>query len=202
MPGISQECESGLHEACTMGFQCRCFHHTHTQELMKAGPAKPSGKGGIRRNLKKTISAAVAGLPQPPGLIEETEDLSEVKNACPKCKTEGKPTDIYCRKDGTKLCKGVPCEQCTAACEEKDVHCWNCGWKLGEAVPRTPEPSPLPTPGLRLDLTPSLPPGAEELLQPGRVEVLAAEPPPAEDPIRRLRRMATEQGLLKETTIS
>ena len=171
---------------------------------MRAGPAKPSGRGGIKRKLKQNISAAVAALPQPPGLIEapEPEDSLELKNTCPKCKTVFKPTDKFCRKDGTPLCLGKPCERCSAPCEEPDMHCWACGWKLGEAVPPPPQPSPLPRPGLSLAPTVDLPPGAEELLQPGRVEVLAADPPPIEDPILRLRRIATERGFLKETTIS
>jgi hypothetical protein len=174
---------------------------------MRAGPAKPSGRGGIKRKLKQNISTAVAALPQPAGLIEapEPEDSLEVKNSCPKCKTVHKATDVYCRKDGTKLCVGKPCERCGVPCEEADAFCWGCGWKLGETVPPPPQPSPLPRPGLSLTPTVDLPPGAEEIMngQPGSVEVLAAEssPPPAEDPILRLRRLAQEQGYLPKETV-
>jgi hypothetical protein len=189
--------------------ECRCICHKHTQELMKAGPAKPSGKGGVRRNLKKNIAAKVeavrALLPDTPVVDVEPEDSLELKNSCPKCKAVFKPTDKFCRKDGTPLCLGKPCERCSAPCEEPDMHCWACGWKLGETVPPPPQPSPLPRPGLSLTPTVDLPPGAAEIMngQPGSVEVLAAEssPPPAEDPFARLRRQAQEQGLLPKETL-
>lgn len=209
MPGFSEACQGGVHQQCMeRPGECRCICHQHTQALMKAGPAKPSGKGGVRRNLKQNITAkvaAVAAQPNPGRIeIEESESL-EVKNTCPKCKTVAKPTDVYCRKDGTKLCLGKPCERCSAPCEEQDAHCWACAWKLGETPPPR-ELAPLPTPGLSLAPTVSLPPGAmssEERLLPQHVEIQSAEStPPAEDPFARLQRLAREQGLLQKETVA
>lgn len=212
MPGFSAECQGGIHASCgEQPGQCRCICHSHTQELMKAGPKKPDGKGGLRRKLKANVTAKVADvarqLPERSEVIPE-ESL-EVKNTCPKCKTVAGPSDVFCRKDGTKLCLGKPCERCSAPCDEPDVHCWACGWKLGETLPvRTLDP--LPTPGLSLDRTSALPPGTQEILesrhsapQPGQVEIQSAESTePVEDPLLRLRRLAQSQGLLPPGTVA
>jgi len=200
VPGFSEACQSGMHNACAeRAGECRCQCHPITQALVKAGPVKSGGKGGVRRKLKQNITAAVAAVPQLPEIIEE--DSLELKNTCPKCKAVAKATDKFCRKDGTRLCLGKPCERCAAPCEEQDSHCWACGWKLGEAVPAA-ELSPLPRAGLSLDKTPSLPPGVEELIHPGSVEVVTDMPAAGEDPLSRLQRMARESGMLKETTVA
>lgn len=205
MPGFSTECQGGIHNACMEAAgSCRCSCHPWTQALLRAGPAKPSGKGGIRRNLKKNITAAVAALPQIDAPI--IEDSLEVKNTCPKCKAVYKETDAFCRKDGTKLCVGKPCNRCAAPCEESDEYCFACGWKLSETPPPPPAPEPLPMPGLSLTPTINLPPGAlttEERILPqgGHVEVMPLESNPPEDPFLRLKRQAREQGLLPKETV-
>ncbi len=210
MPGFSEACQGGVHQQCMeQPGVCRCICHAHTQELMKAGPAKPSGKGGVRRNLKQNITAKVADVRAllPPSPIPKVEDVEIVKlrNTCPKCKSSFRPTDQFCRWDGTKLCLGRPCARCASACEEQDVHCWACGWKLSETPPTAPL-TPLPTPGLSLEPTVSLPPGAmssEERILPRDVEIQSAEStPPAEDPFARLQRLAREQGLSRSETVA
>ena len=182
---------------------CRCACHPTTQALLKAGPKKPDGRGGVRRTLKQNITAAVAAFPQPPGLLvaPDPEESLELRNTCPKCKTVAKHSDVFCRIDGTKLCIGKPCERCSGPCEETDKFCWSCGWHLGDAVPERPAPSPLPPTGLKLDLTPSLPPGAEELTKHESVQIESSAPAPTEDPILRLRRQLKEQGLLPKETV-
>ena len=198
MPGFGAECMSGAHAQCSeRPGECRCTCHSHTQALIRKGPNKGDPKGGIRRKIKMPVIAAV------PGIIEAEQPAeSELHNSCPKCHARAKPTDQFCRKDGTRLCLGKPCPRCEAPCEEPDVFCWGCGWKLDEAVPKEamtarPTLTSLPAPGAPSREV-SLPP------EPGEIEVVStAETPPAEDPIVRLRRTAREQGLLpRETQVS
>jgi hypothetical protein len=131
MPGISQECEFGAHVQCGMGQECRCRCHPWTQQLLREGPKKPDAKGGVRRrNVKQKVSEAIAEFP--PEFHEQPEELH---NTCPQCKSTYRSTDQFCRKDGTKLCLGKPCERCASPCEEADSFCWACGWKIGEKLP-------------------------------------------------------------------
>ena len=130
MPGISYECESGAHEQCAMGLECRCPHHQHTQELLRKGGPKLDPRGGVKRNVRRKAVDIPSLLPD---LVEAPP--TELHNTCPKCKERAKITDQFCRKDGTRLCMGKPCERCAAPCEEEDFHCWQCGWKLGDPMP-------------------------------------------------------------------
>ncbi len=132
VPGFTPECMSGAHSQCAMR-DCRCQCHPWTQALMAQGPAKPDGRGGVRRKLKNKISETVQNLPQLPE--PEPVPLMELHNTCPKCGAVSKPTDQFCRKDGTRLVMGRPCERCEAPCEETDAFCWQCGWKLGDKLP-------------------------------------------------------------------
>lgn len=193
MPGYSSECESGAHGQCAeRPGECRCICHAHTQALIKKGPAKASGRGGIRR--KGGARDAEIVIPKP-GMqfVPEPEVPVEIHNTCPKCGTRAKATDSFCRKDGTKLCLGKPCVRCEAPCEEADVHCWQCGWKLSDQPPPP-------------DLSPSLTLPPSNGQEPGSIAVESSPSNPAattEDPIVRLQRIAREQGLLpRETTVS
>jgi hypothetical protein len=198
MPGFGAECMSGAHAQCSEApGQCRCTCHAHTQALIRKGPNKGDPKGGIRRKIKMPVIAAV------PSIIEaEAPAESELHNTCPKCHARAKPTDQFCRKDGTRLCLGKPCPRCEAPCEEPDAFCWNCAWKLDEPVPK----EQMQVPSVQTQLPPSSAPSREVSLppEPGEIEVVStAEPPPAEDPIVRLRRTAREAGLLpRETQVS
>src|SRR5271156_1701851 len=100
MPGFSEACESSCHAQCAEPpGQCRCICHNHTKELMRRGPAKPSGKGGVRRKIKMPNVPAVPQ--QPMHLIAEREpeaEETELHNSCPKCRTRWTPTDVFCRK--------------------------------------------------------------------------------------------------------
>ena len=145
-----------------MGTDCRCDCHPWTQALKRAGPAKPDPKGGVRRRLKQQISERVQTLlPQ-----QQVDAPLEVHNTCPKCGAQQRPTDNFCRVDGTRLALGKQCLSCGAPGEPDDAHCWNCGLKHGTKPPE---------------------PVAEQ---------------PQEDPLVRIRRIAQEAGLLKETTVS
>lgn len=196
MPGISQECEFGAHATCALGIQCRCMCHAHTQQLIREGPKKPTGKGGLKRNVRKAVAEAAKQLPPgimaQPAVAEEFSAPAELYNTCPKCHTRAKATDQFCRKDGTRLCLGKPCVRCEAPCEEEDAFCWQCGWNLAEAMPAretTIETQPQ-EPAL------ALPPVN------GHETESAPSSQPAEDAIVRLRRIAQERGLYpRETTI-
>ena len=198
VPGFGAECMSGAHAQCSeRPGECRCTCHSHTQALIRKGPNKGDSKGGIRRKIKMPVVPAV------PGIIEAAEQPeSELHNTCPQCHTRAKPTDQFCRKDGTRLCIGKPCPRCEAPCDEPDVHCWGCGWKLDQPVPK----EQIPARSTLTSLPPSSAPSREVSLppEPGEIEVVStAETPPAEDPIVRLRQIAHEQGLLpRETQVS
>jgi len=94
---------------------------------MRKGPAKSDPRGGVRRNVRRKVAELAAQ-------VEETPP-TELYNTCPKCKERAKPTDQFCRKDGTRLTLGRACERCASPCEEGDNHCWQCGWKLGDPLP-------------------------------------------------------------------
>jgi hypothetical protein len=189
MPGISQECEVGHHAACAIGLECRCGCHQHTQQLIRKGPAKADPKGGIRRNVRAKVKEALAKLPPAPPVLSSQDEATEVYNTCPKCKIRAKATDQFCRKDGTKLCLGRPCNRCEAPCEEADDFCWACGWNLGDTFQEPTDVSPAE----------SLSPNGTPPLSTS----LSTEEAPKEDPIVRLQRIAREQGLLpKETVVS
>jgi hypothetical protein len=196
MPGFGAECMSGLHAQCSeRPGECRCGCHAHTQALIRKGPNKGDPKGGIRRKIKMPKVPAV------PGIIEvEAQPESELHNTCPKCHTRAKPTDQFCRRDGTRLCLGKPCPRCETPCDEPDEFCWGCGWKLSDPLPEQPSIESL-TPQASIDS--STVRQARSPL-PGEIEVvLAPEVPAAEDPIVRLRRQAREAGLLpRETQVS
>jgi hypothetical protein len=202
MPGYSSECETGMHAACAMGIECRCLCHQHTQALLRKGNPKPDRKGGLRRKVKMPQVPAVpqrrlpAPAPPPMELIAPSEPQeSELHNTCPKCRARAKPTDVFCRKDGTRLCMGKPCPRCEAPCEESDAFCWQCSWKLGDPMPTMPE---------QIEVSPELAESLREQMrsQPGSLEAVSASgSQPAEDPIVRLRRKAQEQGLLPRETI-
>jgi hypothetical protein len=186
----------GAHASCALGFECRCPCHAHTQALVKKGAPKPDARGGVRRKqLKQNIAEAIEALP--PGVPAAEEVPVEVYNSCPKCKTRAKPTDQFCRKDGTRLCIGKPCPRCEAPCEEEDAHCWQCGWKLSDQPPvqETVIASPAhPELAARIERSQA---ALVKQSSPGTIEVVSAdEAAPAEDPITRLRRLARDRGLL------
>lgn len=166
MPGFSSECCSNAHQACTTP-DCRCQCHPATQALMRQPKKHGDTRGGVRRNLKKQISEAVGALPAI-DMIPETE----LHNICPQCGFVAKPTDTFCRKDGTRLLMGKQCLQCGAPSEPDDVHCWQCGLKIGEKPPAPPvDESPAPEMSER-------------------------------DRLLALREKAKELGLLKETVVA
>ena len=188
MPGFGAECMSGAHAQCSeRPGECRCSCHAHTQALIRKGPNKGDPKGGIRRKIKMPKVPAVPGIIE----VEAQPAETELHNSCPKCHTRAKPTDQFCRKDGTRLCLGKPCPRCEAPCEEPDAHCWQCGWRLADPLPEQPT--------MEL-LTPQSQPSRET--QSGEIEVSSSPTTTAEDPIVRLRRTAREQGLLRETQVS
>lgn len=96
---------------------------------------KPKGdpKGGVRRNLKNKITETVQNLPAIDSVPE-----TELHNTCPTCGAVAKPTDTFCRKDGSRLLMGKQCLGCGAPAEPDDAHCWQCGLKCGE---KPPEPA-------------------------------------------------------------
>jgi hypothetical protein len=181
--------------------------HTHTQQLVREGPKPPEGKGGAKRKpaIQKQINKKVKEL-LPPAAVEFTPDPEpdiELRNACPKCHAIYKATDVYCRKDGTKLCIGKSCPRCFAPAEELDAFCWQCSWNLAEIPPPNlnPEPNPLPSwqsPSPTLDLPPGHIDRSAILDLPPFEETIASPAPslPAEDPIVRLLREAKAKGLI------
>jgi hypothetical protein len=179
MPGLGVECATGAHAQCSeRAGECRCPCHAHTQALLRKGNPKPDRKGGIRRKVKMPQVPAV---PVPQTFLAEAESVeTELHNTCPKCRKKFRPTDQFCRDDGTKLCLGKPCPRCEAPCDEPDSYCNQCGWRLSEIPPKTIEVS--------AELAESL------------QEQLASE---REDPLLRIRREAQEKGLLpRETVVS
>jgi hypothetical protein len=149
---------------------------------MRKKPVKGS-KGGVQRNVRKKVAEAAALLPAP---AEAPALPAEVYNTCPKCKTRAASTDQFCRKDGTKLCLGRPCERCDSPCEESDAFCWGCGWKLGDPLPIVdteimPMSSSDPSNSATVSEAPTL---------------------TTADIILKLRAKMAEKGLLKETIIT
>lgn len=123
MPGFSSECGMGQHQACTLGFECRCSCHTHTQALLRKAPPAPVGW----RAEESGSGAAASPLP-------------EVFASCPVCGARQKPTDNFCRVDGTRLLVGKQCLECGAPGEPGDKHCWQCGIEHGKVHLKVEEP--------------------------------------------------------------
>ena len=141
MPGISAECQSGAHEQCSMGFECRCPHHLHTQQLLKKPRPKSDPRGGIRRKLPKEITSQIEGYAEP---------VLEVQNTCPKCGAKARATDVFCRLDGTRLAVGKQCLACGSPCDPDDKFCWQCGLECGKKPPEPEIESPKEDPVMRL----------------------------------------------------
>ena len=137
MPGFTSECQTGHHEACNV-HDCRCACHPWTQALLKIPVKKSDLSGGIRRDV-------VDGLPittYQDQLLNPTPQKSpEVHNTCPQCGAHAAATDIFCRKDGTRLVMGMQCSRCGAPEEPGDSFCWQCGLRAGEKW-TPPEPQP------------------------------------------------------------
>lgn len=201
MPGFSSECVSGVHAACTMGTECRCSCHQHTQALIKKGPGKPDPKGGIRRKrLTAKITEMVGSLPQ----VTAVPEVPEESIACGTCGNQCRLADNFCRKCGLRL-RGKECERCGMGGESSDVFCAQCGWKFGEkleTLPPTQSSSPA-TEALKADLRARLA-KSQAALTPESPNGQATAPfqtdIPEEDTIVRLKRRAIEQGLLRSPT--
>ena len=148
MPGISQECESGNHQACMIGLDCRCAHHLHTQQLLQ----KAAPKNGHKRSRVK--------------------EITEPEIACPKCGTKAKSSDNFCRKDGARIMAGKPCARCSEVGESDDVFCFACGWKHGEPIP-VEAPAPVLTRQEQIDKLKKL--AEARGIDPSRVDMLLKE---------------------------
>lgn len=105
MPGIGWECASGVHIQCKeVGCRCRC-HYT-AAELTQDRVSTPSEM-----------------LPTPPNEAQVTATMGLY---CPKCGTQARAGDKFCRKDGARL--DMPhCTQCSAKLDSGDQFCANCG---------------------------------------------------------------------------
>ena len=130
MPGFTSECQTGHHEACTV-HDCRCACHPWTQALLQTPIKKSDPSGGIRRELPPDMQMLLPPAPKPP----------EIHNTCPQCGAHAAATDIFCRKDGTRLVMGMQCSRCGAPQEPGDIFCWQCGLRAGEKW-TPPEPQP------------------------------------------------------------
>ena len=128
-----------------MGQECRCDCHPWTKALKKVGPGKPDPRGGVRRRLKQQISDRVGVL-----LPSPTENPLEVHNTCPKCGAQQKPTDTFCRADGTRLGLGKQCLGCGAPGDPDDKFCWNCALEHGSKPPEPQAESPAEDPLIRI----------------------------------------------------
>jgi hypothetical protein len=114
MPGFSEQCVGNAHKGCT-DRQCRCECHTWTQNL-------------IADNSRKNATQASA----------ITTALTAVENKCPKCGSNARPTDTFCRRDGSRLVLGKQCVRCEAPQNSDDQFCFQCGWKCGEPMLEKP----------------------------------------------------------------
>ena len=157
-----------------LGSECRCGCHAHTQQLLKKKTPKADPRGGVRRRLTKAekdqMNQEARQLQTGPIEIES----NEVHNTCPKCGAHAKPTDSFCRRDGTRLMVGKSCLGCQAPLDGDDLFCWACGLKAGAKPPESASPIPV------------------ELNQPENPRV---------DRLELLRAKARELGLIKETVV-
>ena len=118
MPGISMECGTNQHAAC-VDPECRCAHHATTQQL---------------------IAKAKAPQPQAGAVHVEVQSGSSI---CPKCNQAQRPSDTFCRADGTKLIQAKKCLDCESYGDPSDIFCYCCGIEHGKSR-RTIEPEPEP----------------------------------------------------------
>ena len=209
MPGFSPECVSGAHAGCSMGTDCRCECHPHTQMLLrKPVPKQGDPRGGQRRKrlrqniTDKVLEMAARDAVGAPTLVSGTA-LDSVD--CGACQAKCGVTDNFCWKCGRRLL-GKECERCGLGGESSDVFCRQCGWRYGEKIPQpTPETTsaslPRLTPEQEARLLGGLPartstPAA--LSNSGAPTSFETEIPEQEDPLLRLRREAVARGLLRE----
>lgn len=120
MPGFSEACVSGAHQACLdSSGECRCQCHATTQQLEEKA----------RRQQTQ---------------IRSVEPSPELSNTCPKCGARQKATDQFCRADGSRLMLGKRCLACGSPGDTSDVFCWNCGTEHG-TLPAKEQAESLPT---------------------------------------------------------
>jgi hypothetical protein len=106
MPGFSESCVTNQHAACADP-ECRCRCHVKTQKLI----------------------AQAAAQTQPGSVQVEIQTGSSI---CPKCNQPQRPTDTFCRRDGTKLIQAKKCLDCESYGDPTDVYCFCCGIEHGK----------------------------------------------------------------------
>jgi len=102
--GASLECSQQQHHLCQQA-GCRCGCHLPAKDI-------------IQRTER----------PEMP--VPDRDVTVEAVMVCPKCHKSGRPTDKFCRHDGTKLMVGGRCPTCLAETLPEDVFCGLCGGTL------------------------------------------------------------------------
>lgn len=111
--GKSWECASSAHGGCQLtGCVCPCHYTIGAEDEMK----------------RELVQNDAVKVPNPPSAVVAPQGLF-----CPKCGTQARNGDRFCRKDGTQL-EAPHCTSCGQKIDPSDLYCANCGHPTTEEI--------------------------------------------------------------------